>query len=153
MKVFILIFCLLIGVTGFCQNEIDYQNKRLINSLNKNGISAFSELEEISSDSKLQNEFNGKFFKVIGGELQERLIPVPYSKNTTDQAVSAAPQQHFPFCVFLSLFYFIFYFYYYSYYSCSFFYFSSSSLPQIKHFVMEVTKEMCERLVERHAES
>ena len=93
------------------------------------------------------------FFKVIGGELQERLIPVPYSKNTTDQAVSAAPQQHFPFCVFLSLFYFIFYFYYYSYYSCSFFYFSSSSLPQIKHFVMEVTKEICERLVERHAES
>ena len=27
--------------------------------------------------------------KVIGGELQERLIPVPYSKNTTDQAVSS----------------------------------------------------------------
>lgn len=25
--------------------------------------------------------------KVIGGELQERLIPVPYSKTTTDQAV------------------------------------------------------------------
>lgn len=27
--------------------------------------------------------------KVIGGELQERLIPVPYSKSSTDQAVSA----------------------------------------------------------------
>ncbi|KAK4018213.1 hypothetical protein OUZ56_000281 [Daphnia magna] len=26
---------------------------------------------------------------VIGGELQERLIPVPYSKNTTDQAHEA----------------------------------------------------------------
>ena len=26
--------------------------------------------------------------QVIGGELQDRLIPVPYSKNTTDQAVS-----------------------------------------------------------------
>lgn len=25
--------------------------------------------------------------KVIGGELQERLIPVPYSKSSTDQAV------------------------------------------------------------------
>lgn len=25
--------------------------------------------------------------KVIGGELQERLIPVPYSKTSTDQAV------------------------------------------------------------------
>lgn len=30
--------------------------------------------------------------KVIGGELQERLIPVPYSKNTTDQAVSSSPR-------------------------------------------------------------
>ena len=27
---------------------------------------------------------------MIGGELQERLIPVPYSKNTTDQAVSCS---------------------------------------------------------------
>jgi len=68
MKFFILIFCLLIGLTGFCQNEIDYQNKRLINSLNKNGISGISELEEISGDSKPQNEFNGKFFKVIGSK-------------------------------------------------------------------------------------
>ncbi|CAH2060880.1 unnamed protein product, partial [Iphiclides podalirius] len=25
--------------------------------------------------------------KVIGGELQERLIPVPYSKTSTDQAI------------------------------------------------------------------
>ena len=68
MKIFVLVFCLLIGVTGFCQNEIDYQNKRLINSLNKNGISGISELEEINCDSKLQNEFNGKFFKLIGGK-------------------------------------------------------------------------------------
>lgn len=29
--------------------------------------------------------------KVIGGELQERLIPVPYSKSSTDQAVSRFP--------------------------------------------------------------
>ncbi|KAJ3640037.1 hypothetical protein Zmor_003357 [Zophobas morio] len=26
-------------------------------------------------------------FQVIGGELQERLIPVPYSKSSTDQAI------------------------------------------------------------------
>jgi len=25
--------------------------------------------------------------QVIGGDLQDRLIPVPYSKNTTDQAI------------------------------------------------------------------
>lgn len=68
MKIFVLIYCMLIGVTGFCQNEIDYQNKRLINSLIKNGISGFSALEEINSDSKLQNEFYGKFFKVIGSK-------------------------------------------------------------------------------------
>jgi len=37
------------------------------------------------------------FVKVIGGELQERLIPVPYSKNTTDQAVSSSS-----FCLFLN---------------------------------------------------
>ncbi|GBP65059.1 hypothetical protein EVAR_46853_1 [Eumeta japonica] len=30
-------------------------------------------------------------WKVIGGELQERLIPVPYSKTSTDQAVSTTP--------------------------------------------------------------
>lgn len=32
--------------------------------------------------------------KVIGGELQERLIPVPYSKSSTDQAVSCFPVFH-----------------------------------------------------------
>lgn len=31
--------------------------------------------------------------KVIGGELQERLIPVPYSKSSTDQAVSNIPSR------------------------------------------------------------
>lgn len=40
--------------------------------------------------------------KVIGGELQERLIPVPYSKNTTDQAVSSSCF-HFPFPFFFKL--------------------------------------------------
>jgi len=35
--------------------------------------------------------FTSHFFtrQVIGGELQDRLMPVPFSKNTTDQAVSA----------------------------------------------------------------
>lgn len=34
--------------------------------------------------------------KVIGGELQERLIPVPYSKSSTDQAVSCFPTSFCP---------------------------------------------------------
>jgi len=68
MKVFIMVFCLLIGATCFCQNEIDYQNKRLINSLNKNGISGISELEEITRGSKELNDLNGRFFKVIGSK-------------------------------------------------------------------------------------
>lgn len=33
--------------------------------------------------------------QVIGGELQERLIPVPYSKNSTDQAVRAINKLNF----------------------------------------------------------
>ena len=33
--------------------------------------------------------------QVIGGELQERLIPVPYSKNSTDQAVRAKNKLNF----------------------------------------------------------
>lgn len=37
------------------------------------------------------------FLKVIGGELQERLIPVPYSKSSTDQAVSRFLQFFFGF--------------------------------------------------------
>ena len=64
MKSFILIFLLLIPFASFCQNEIDYQNKRLMSSLNKNGISGFSELEEISCNSTEQNELKGKFFRV-----------------------------------------------------------------------------------------
>jgi len=67
-KSFILIFCLLIALVCFGRDEIDYQNKRLINGLNRNGISGFSELEEINRDSKLQNELNGKFFRLIGGK-------------------------------------------------------------------------------------
>ena len=45
---FILILCLLTGFASFGQGEIDYQNKRLINSLKKNGITGFSRLKEIN---------------------------------------------------------------------------------------------------------
>jgi len=65
MKNFILIFLLLISFASFCQSEIDYQNKRLISSLNKNGISGFSELEEISCNLKEHPELQGKFFKTL----------------------------------------------------------------------------------------
>lgn len=36
---------------------------------------------------------------MIGGELQERLIPVPYSKSSTDQAVSRFPTSICPLCI------------------------------------------------------
>jgi len=62
-KSFILIFCLLTGFTAFAQNETDYQNKRLVASLKKNGIAGFSQLEEISCKSKLNPEIQGKFFR------------------------------------------------------------------------------------------
>ena len=63
-KSFILIYCLLIGLATFGQKEIEYQNKRLINNLNKNGISGFSQLAEVNWFSKDLPEINGRFFKV-----------------------------------------------------------------------------------------
>jgi hypothetical protein len=63
-KRFILILCLLFALAGFGQHEIEYQNKRLVNSLKKNGISGFSQLEEINQILKDHPEIQGKFFKV-----------------------------------------------------------------------------------------
>jgi len=62
---FILILCLLTGFASFGQGEIDYQNKRLINSLKKNGITGFSRLKEINSNLKGQPEIQGKFFSLL----------------------------------------------------------------------------------------
>ncbi|MCA1761271.1 MAG: hypothetical protein LC658_15990, partial [Bacteroidales bacterium] len=64
-KYFVLIFCLLIALAGFGQNEIDYQNKRIINGLKKNGISGFSQLEEINYNFIDHSEIQGKFFRVL----------------------------------------------------------------------------------------
>ena len=50
------------------------------------------------------------FLQVIGGDLQERLIPVPYSKSTTDQAVREI--QYLLYCCSKSI-YFIFIYYFY----------------------------------------
>ncbi len=62
-KGLILVFTLLIALASFGQNEIDYQNKRIIGSLKKNGIVDFSQLEEISCNSKIHPEIQGKFFR------------------------------------------------------------------------------------------
>lgn len=64
MKIFMPIFCLLISLASFGQNEIDYQNKRIINGLKKSGISGFSQLEEINQNLKDHPEIQGKFFRV-----------------------------------------------------------------------------------------
>jgi hypothetical protein len=65
MKSFILMLGLLIGLQCFSQSEIDYQNKRFINSLKKNGITGFSQLEEISCSLKEHTELQGKFFRIL----------------------------------------------------------------------------------------
>lgn len=65
MKNFTLLLELLIGLQCFGQSEIDYQNKRLISSLKKNGISGFSQLEEISCNKKEHPEIQGKFFRIL----------------------------------------------------------------------------------------
>ena len=62
---FTLIFGLLIVLASLGQNEIDYQNKRIINGLKKNGISGFSQLEEINKLLKDHPEIQGKFFRVL----------------------------------------------------------------------------------------
>ncbi len=64
-KNFILILLLLIPFASFSQSEIDYQNKRFINSLKKNGITGFSQLEEISCNLKEYPELQGKFFRIL----------------------------------------------------------------------------------------
>ena len=64
-KGFTLIFGLFIVLAGFGQNEIDYQNKRIMNSLKKSGIAGFSQLEEISCNLKEHPELQGKFFRIL----------------------------------------------------------------------------------------
>lgn len=64
IKILILIFSLALSVTSFGRDEIEYQNKRLINKLEKNGISGFSKLHEIDSNSKDRSAQIGKFFEV-----------------------------------------------------------------------------------------
>jgi len=66
-KGFTLILNLLIVLASFSQNEIDYQNKRIINGLKKSGIAGFSQLEEINQILKDHPEIQGKFFRVLNG--------------------------------------------------------------------------------------
>jgi len=66
-KGFTLIFGLFIVLAGFCQNEIEYQNKRIMNGLKKSGISGFSQLEELNQILKDHPEIHGKFFRVLNG--------------------------------------------------------------------------------------
>jgi len=63
IKSLTVILCLMIGLAAFGQTDIDYQNKRLNNSLKKNGISGFSQLKEITAKLNL-TDLPGKFFIV-----------------------------------------------------------------------------------------
>ena len=69
--------------------------------------------------------------QVIGGDLQERLIPVPYSKSTTDQAVREI--QYVLYCCSKS-FYFILYLFF-------------EEAHQIMHQSMYIFVWMCIKLV------
>jgi hypothetical protein len=59
-----MIFALLITLSCFSRDEVEYQNKRIISSLKKFGITGFSQLEEVSCNSTIQLEIQGKFFKI-----------------------------------------------------------------------------------------
>lgn len=67
MKSIILVFCLMVGLAASGQIEIDYQNKRLIGNLKKNGISDFAQLHEIKVDQKSLPDIQGKYFSVESG--------------------------------------------------------------------------------------
>ncbi len=69
-KGILLLFSLLIGFSDFGLVDIDYQNKRLIAGLKKQGIAGISELQEIHQDVKKQNPVHGKFFSVANGNNQ-----------------------------------------------------------------------------------
>lgn len=75
IKNLILVFGLMIGLAASGAGDIDYQNKRLLANLKKNGISDISRLEEINSGLKTAAELQGKFYSVPkGGEVS----PVKY---------------------------------------------------------------------------
>ena len=78
------------------------------------------------------------FLQVIGGDLQERLIPVPYSKSTTDQAVREI--QYLLYCCSKSI-YFHFYILFLSTPTYAFFnvYFCMDVLNQ---FVMLISRQI-----------
>ncbi len=64
VKSYLLMVWMMVSLAAFGQDEIDYQNKRLINGLKKSGIPDFSHLEEVNLSSNNQTEPKGKFFKV-----------------------------------------------------------------------------------------
>ncbi len=75
IKNLILVFGLMVGLAASGQGDIDYQNKRLLANLKKNGISDISRLEEINSGLITSAELQGKFYSVSrGGEVS----PVKY---------------------------------------------------------------------------
>jgi hypothetical protein len=54
----------MVGLAASGQNDIDYQNKRLIGNLKKNGISDFAQLHEIKVVQKSFPDIQGKFFSI-----------------------------------------------------------------------------------------
>ncbi len=67
IKNLILVFALIVGFSASGKGDIDYQNKRLIGNLKKNGISDISQLKEIKSGFKTSPELQGKFYSVSKG--------------------------------------------------------------------------------------
>jgi hypothetical protein len=64
----IVAFYVILTSASFAGNQIDYQNKRLLNNLKKNDIPDFSKLEEIELAAELFMSNNGKYFEVKSSE-------------------------------------------------------------------------------------
>ena len=66
IKHVLLALCIFLGSNVFAWNDIDYQNKRLINNLKKIGVSDITTLKELDFEVFNRSDVNGKFFKVEG---------------------------------------------------------------------------------------
>lgn len=66
-KIYILLVIVNIGVTAYCQDDINYQHRSLIKTLQKSGVSNINNIKEINvADSILKdNKVSGRFYRII----------------------------------------------------------------------------------------
>lgn len=74
-KVLILLICLPFTWIGFGDDEIDFNDKRLLSGLKKKNISGLMQLEPVNISKETLNpaQLQGKFFKTTGNEINSEV--------------------------------------------------------------------------------